>query len=79
MTERKEWTGEERRKILDRRQKERARAALGLPEGRKLDRRKNQICFVCHDAFAPSSNGQVICSQCADDAIRGGRNNRARF
>jgi hypothetical protein len=75
----KEWTGEERRKILDRRQKERARAALGLPEERSADRRKQQICYVCHETFMPSCSGQVVCSHCADDGIRGGRRNRARF
>lgn len=76
----KEWSGEERRKILDRRQKDRARAALGLPEERNAaDRRKQQICYVCHEAFTPSCSGQVVCSHCADDGIRGGRRHRPRF
>jgi hypothetical protein len=79
MTDHKEWSGEERRKILDRRKKERARAALGLPEKGGADRRKQQICFVCHESFMPSQTGQVVCSQCADDGIRGGAHNRARY
>jgi len=79
MIERKEWTGEERRKILERRQNERARVALGLPEERRVERRKHQICYVCHEEFTPRASGQVVCSQCADDGLRGGRRNRPRF
>lgn len=75
--EHKVWSGEERRRILERRKKERARAALGLDT--KVDRRRDQICFVCHEPFVPSNTGQIVCSQCADDGIRGGKRNRPRF
>lgn len=79
MADVKEWSGEERRKILDRRKKERARAKLdALNEHRKTDRRARQICFVCRLPFA-GVPGQTVCADCADDGIRGGKRNRPRF
>jgi len=71
-----EWTDEARRKVLDRRRKEREAARLA-PDGdeqrtKKSDRRQQQICFVCHSPFEPSSHGQTICPSCRLDGIRGG-------
>jgi hypothetical protein len=86
-----DWSGEERRKILERRREARqeerdrqaeAAAAAGepLPErrakrGKKTERRIAQICFVCHEEFAPTSSGQTVCDRCTLDGVRGGGRN----
>lgn len=80
-------TDQERRKILERRRQERIAAAdaaadaaakAGLPADtakgasrRKVERRRTQICFVCRNPFEPKSSGQVICSDCQLDGVRG--------
>ena len=81
-------TDEERRKILERRRQERIAAAdaaadaaakAGLPADtakgasrRKAERRRTQYCFVCRNPFEPKSSGQVVCSDCQMDGVRGG-------
>ena len=69
MAERKEWSGDERRKILERRKKDRASGQ----DSRKPDRRISQVCYVCHGGFTPKVSGEIICEKCTLEGTRSGR------
>ena len=75
MNDIKQLTDEERHKILDRRKKARA---LGIDPNFK-ERRRAQVCLVCHQPFPPTGPNQVVCAQCSDDGLRGGARHRPRF
>ena len=45
------------------------------PDRRTTERRESQICFVCHEEFVPTGNGQTICERCTLDGVRGGGRN----